>query len=424
MTSTYDVIYLTGALVCGLALFYKAIRLYRHGGHARSWALTITLAYSVGAAVLSAPTFAGWFDRFVGIDSFATLLEACMEAGFACGALSLVTYWRYPLGRACDLVWRFSKFFFGLVAVLAALFAISSFPGSHEVDFISQYAHQPTVSAFVLVYLIPTTIVMAASTRGCGVAAKDPAIAKFPWLRRVLRCLQLAIGFAMLHLLGEYVALASVWFDWHSLEWFAPTASAVSTFGFVPSALAAVLPDVERLKPSLGLAIERWQVFVLLRPLHRALRSVNPEAVFVARGKRFCPHHRLRRQLLELSEWRWALAPQFDPDVRSAAQRIGSMRGLSGTDLDSVVEAAQLEAAIHRSRQVSATVCPDVTRCEVTHSEVTHSEVTQDGSGLDSEYTWWVAVAQAFRGSTVVTAALTEAGAHRARGELFTPTGH
>ncbi|MBE1465274.1 MAB_1171c family putative transporter [Kibdelosporangium phytohabitans] len=408
MTSTFDVIFLVGALFGGLALLYKAIRLHRHGGHARSWALTITLAYAVGTAVLSAPTFATWFDDYVGINSFSTLLEACMEVGFACGALSLVTYWRYPLGRACELVWRFSKVFFGLVTVMVVLFAFSSFPGSHEVDFISRYADQPTVSTFVLVYLIPTTIATAASTRGCGKAATDPAITKFPWLRRVLRCLQLSVAFAMVHLAGEYVALVSAWFGWHSLDWVSPTASAVSAFGFIPGALAAVLPGVERLKPRLGLALERWQAFVLLRPLHRALRLVNPQVVFVARGKRFCPHHRVRRQLLELSEWRWALAPRFDPDVRCAAERIGSMRGLSGTDLDAVVEAAQLKAAINHSRRVSGTA---------------HPEVTQDGSGLDSECAWWVAVAQAYRGSSVVNAALTEARVHRVRGLLFTSPG-
>jgi hypothetical protein len=406
MTSTFDVVFICGAVVGGLALAYKAFRLYRYGGHARSWALTITLAYATGTAVMSAPTFATWFDELVGVDSFSTLLEACMEAGFACGALSLVTYWRYPMRRACELVWRFSKIFFALVTVMVLLFAVSDFPGSHEVDFITNYAHQPTVSAFVLVYLIPTTIATAASTRGCGQAAKDPDISGFPWLRRVLRCLQISVGFAMLHLLGEFVGLFSVWFGWDSLNWVSPTASAVSAVGFIPGAMAAALPGIERLKPRMGLAAERWQVFTLLRPLHRSLRFVNPEVVFVARGKRFDPHHRVRRQLLELSEWRWTLAPRFDPEIREAAERIGEMRGLRGVDLDATVEAAQLKAAIHHTRR--ATGSPVV------------REITQDGSGLDSEYAWWVAVAHAFRHSNVVTATLAEAREPRTRSFLFT----
>jgi hypothetical protein len=406
MTSTYDVVFLTGAAIGVLALTYKISRLYRYGGHPRSWALTIAIAYATGTAIMSTPTFAIWFDRFVGINSFSTLIEACMEAGFACGALSLVTYWRYPAARACELVWRFSRIFFGLVAWLALLFAMSSFPGSHEVDFIQQYATQPTVAIFMMSYLIPTTIAVAASTRGCGQAAKDKDIAEFPWLRRVLRCLQFGVAFAMLHLVGEYIGVFSAWFGWESLHWVSPTLSAASAIGFIPGAIAAVLPGIERLKPRLRLATERWQVFVLLLPLHHALKFVNPAVVFVAKGKRFDPHHRVRRQLLEISEWRWTLAPRFDPEVRAVAERIGRERGLPESELAATIEAAQLKAAIQWRRAAGSGAL---------------AEPTKDGSGLDSEYAWWVAVAHAFRQSSVVTAALAETSSEtRSRGFLFT----
>jgi hypothetical protein len=405
MTSTYDVVFLVGGAVGFLAVAYKFIRLYRHGGHPRSWALTIALLYATGTAVLSAPTFAAWFDRYTGVNCFATLLECCMELGFATAALSLVTYWRFPARRACQLVWRYSKIMLAVIAVMALLFGLSSFPGSEEVDFVTRYASQPTVCAFILAYLVPTTIATVASTRGCGRAAKDPAIADVKWLRWVLRCLQIGVGFALLHLLGESFGLLVAWFGWHSLDWVSPAASAASAIGFVPGAMAAMLPGFERLKPRLTLCLERWQVFLLLRPLHRALRFVNPGVEFVAKGKTFSPHHRVRRQLLELSEWRWALAPRFDPNVRSVAERIGRERRLSEHELLATVEAAQLKAAIHSRREgVSAA----------------STEVTQDGSGLDSEYAWWVAVAQAFRQSAVVTAALAEAGEPRSRSFFLT----
>ncbi len=394
MTSTYDVVFLAGAIVGGFALAYKAFRLYRHGGHPRSWALTITLAYATGTAVMSAPTFATWFDRATGVNSFSTLIECCMEVGFACGALSLVTYWRYNARRACQLVWRFSKTFFAVISLMSVLFLLSDFPGSEELDFTTQYAHEPTVSAFILVYLIPTTIATAASTRGCGRAARDPDIANVPWLRRVLRCLQLGVMFALLHLLGEYFALATVWFGWQGVDWVPPLMSGLSVLGFIPGAIAAVLPGIERLRPQLGLCAERWHVFTMLRPLHRALRFVNPEVVFVAKGKKFSPHHRVRRQLLELSEWRWALAAKFSDDVRAAAERIGIERGLSGDDLLATIEAAQLKAAIQTRRQGGSASSVETP--------------PRDGSGLDSEYAWWVAVAWAFRHSPVVSAALAE----------------
>lgn len=393
MTSTYDVVFLTGGTIGTLATAFKLLRLYRYGGHPRSWALTITLAYATGTAFMSAPTFTRWFDATTGVGNFSTLLECCFECGFACGAISLVTYWRFAAKRACRLVWRFSKMFFGVILLMTVLFLLANVPGSDKLEFTTQYARRPLVSAFILVYLIPTTVAVAASTRGCGRAAKDPDIANVPWLRRVLRCLQLGVLFALLHLLGQFFALATAWFQWQHVQWVPPVMSGLSVVGFVPGAIAAVLPGVERLRPQLGLCAERWHVFTMLRPLHRALRFVNPEVVFVAKHKKFSPHHRVRRQMLELSEWRWALAPRFDPTVRAAAERIGTARGLSGDELLATVEAAQLKAAIHSGRESDHVVV----------------EATRDGSGLDSEYAWWVAVAKAFRGSPVVTAALAEA---------------
>ncbi|TCO65894.1 MAB_1171c family putative transporter [Actinocrispum wychmicini] len=392
MTSTYDVVFLTGAIIGTLATTFKLSRLYRYGGHPRSWALTITLAYATGTAFMSAPSFTTWFDTWTGVGNFSTLLEVWFECGFACGAISLVTYWRFAAKRACQLVWRFSRIFFAVIVLLTALFLMSDVRGSDKLAFTTQFGTQPTVAAFVLVYLIPTTIAVAASTRGCGRAAKDPDIANVPWLRRVLRCLQVGVMFALLHLLGQFFALASVWFEWQYVEWVPPVMSGLSVLGFVPGAIAAVLPGVERLRPQLGLCAERWHVFTLLRPLHRALRFVNPEVVFVAKGKKFSPHHRVRRQMLELSEWRWALAPRFDPTVRATAERIGVGCGLSGDELLATVEAAQLKAAIHAGRE----------------SDTVMVEATTDGSGLDSEYAWWVAVAKAFRDSPVVTAALAQ----------------
>jgi hypothetical protein len=325
-----------------------------------------------------------------------------MEVGFACGALSLVTYWRFNARRACELVWRFSKIFFVVLGAMSLLFLLSDFPGSEEIDFTTKYAAQPTVSAFILVYLIPTTIATAASTRGCGRAARDPDIANVPWLRRVLRCLQLGVMFALLHLFGEFFGLLTVWFKWEGVDSIPPVLSGLSALGFIPGAIAAVLPGLVRLRPHLELCAERWQVFAMLRPLHRSLRFVNPAVVFVAKGKTFSPHHRVRRQLLELSEWRWALASRFDADVRAAAERIALARGLSGDELLATVEAAQLKAAIQTRRKAHPASSPV-------------TETTRDGSGLDSEYAWWIAVARAFRHSAVVTAALAETTAAEPR---------
>lgn len=141
--------------------------------------------------------------------------------------------------------------------------------------------------------------------------------------------------------------------------------------------------------------LDQWRVFTRLRPLHRSLRSVNPHAVLVARHKRFDPYHRVRRAMLELTEWRWVLTARFDASVRDAADRLGRSAGLDGRELAAVVEAAQLRAAM-----ASSTVRSDAA-----------SGPAIDGSGLMDECTWWTAVARAYRRSaTVATACRCAAG--------------
>jgi Na+-translocating ferredoxin:NAD+ oxidoreductase RnfA subunit len=119
-----------------------------------------------------------------------------------------------------------------------------------------------------------------------------------------------------------------------------------------------------------------WRVFGRLRSLHR---HVDPATVLVRHGKRFDPYHRVRRMLLELGEWRWALTSRFDPDVAARAERRSRRAGLSGTALLAAVEAAQLKAA---------------TRGEHRHAE--HRAPTADGTGIADECAWWTAVARSY----------------------------
>jgi hypothetical protein len=120
-----------------------------------------------------------------------------------------------------------------------------------------------------------------------------------------------------------------------------------------------------------------WRVFGQLRTLHR---HVDPATVLVGRGRRFDPYHRVRRALLELGEWRWALTSRFDPDVAARAEQLGRHAGLAGTALLAAVEAAQLKAAAGTARRAAG-----------------HHAPTADGTGVADECAWWTAVARAYR---------------------------
>jgi hypothetical protein len=152
---------------------------------------------------------------------------------------------------------------------------------------------------------------------------------------------------------------------------------------FLPTTPLVAL--VARLPAGVDVALRAWRlasmwwIFGQLRPLHR---HVDPATVLVRSGKRFDPHHRVRRVLLELGEWRWALTSRFDPDVAAGAERRARRAGLSGTALLAAVEAAQLKAATRSEHRHAAGMAP-----------------TADGIGVVDECAWWTAVARAYRAS-------------------------
>jgi hypothetical protein len=140
-------------------------------------------------------------------------------------------------------------------------------------------------------------------------------------------------------------------------------------------------------------------MFLALRPLHRTLTEVNPDAIFVARGRRLDLQHRIRRSIIELSDWRWTLAPLFDAGVEEAACELGRERGLTGERLTVLVEAAQLTAALNAWRRGA--------RSAAAPAERFHDE--RDGNDLDLELAWWSQVARAAGDSALVDRAVARA---------------
>ncbi|GAA0610183.1 hypothetical protein GCM10010174_29440 [Kutzneria viridogrisea] len=208
-------------------------------------------------------------------------------------------------------------------------------------------AVNPAGAYWVLLYLLPTLLGTAVFVHRCWRVSRS-------WLA----CL---VGAFALAALGYRLA-----------EAFVPTTPLIALLGRVPWSW-----------------FDQWWAYLRLRPLHRALRQVNPEAVLVSRRKWFDPHHRVRRAVLELDEWRWALTSRFDPAVRDAADSLGRQAGLGGQELAVVVEAAQLKAAL--SSTATREREPD--------------GAAADGTGLAEECAWWLAVARAYRHSPVVVAA-------------------
>lgn len=387
--------------LCGVVLtiifLFKLRYLRSRWSSARVWALCTTV-FCFGVTMWSAfPASVKVINRVTGIPNFAELVAAAGLAALGGSFLVLALLWRYSTARAWPRIrWVLAAYSL-VIAGMVVLFALSEVPEQRPVDFTFHYAGQPTVAAMYTIYYVATSIGSTILTRWCFIWSRRPDYADLPYLRRGLQ-LYGGAGFVLVvYPLLRLLTMAANWLGSSALD---PMGNLVpviaSLIGCFLLTAALVVPVWGPRWPAARHALGLWSTFWTLRSLHRDLREVNPHAVFVAPGRRLDVQHRIRRTLIELSDWRWTLSPLFEPAVREAASRLSERRCLSGEQFTTTVEAAQLKAALNAWRRG--------VRTEAAAADPSGDE--RDGTDLHSELAWWRQVARAYRTSPTVEAVL------------------
>jgi hypothetical protein len=202
----------------------------------------------------------------------------------------------------------------------------------------------------------------------------------------------------VLYSLSRVLALVANWLGVQALNpigTMAPVVAAVAGCVFLAPAL--LIPAWGPRWPTLRRTLRLWNGFRTLRPLHRALREVNPGIVFVASGRRLDVQHRVRRALIELSDWRWTLAPCFDPAVETAVGTQAEKSGLTDEQLAVALEAARLKAGLHAWRTGATRAVPAQNGLLPADGSQEERQEERDGNDIDGELAWWCQVARAFK---------------------------
>ncbi|MFC0429881.1 MAB_1171c family putative transporter [Kutzneria buriramensis] len=397
--SIFNLVY----IVCGalgiILLVYKLPDLRRRWSSPQLWSLCVLILATTLGMTLAAPVFVDMVYAATGVPNLAAPIVYSLEVAYSAAALCLVLFWRFP----AEVAWRRVRWivpcYAGVIVAMAVLFAVSDVHAIRQVDFITYYATEPTVAAFLVAFFVASLIADGALVYQCVKGGRMAAEAGLPWLRRGLRFYATAVWFGVI---CYVVLLVVIVLDWLGIRQFDPLSTAAPAFGalgIVPGVIGFILPIWGPRRPVFRRWARKWRGFFALRPLHRALRHVNPSAVTVAPGKALDPHHRVRRQLTELNEFRLGLGRYLDEGVREQALSRGRDAGLTGEALNAVVEAAQLKAAVTSAR--AGVAAPP---------RSTPVDETRDGDP-EAEYNWWVSVARAYSHSPVVAAVVAADGA-------------
>ncbi|MBO2453924.1 hypothetical protein J4573_43025 [Actinomadura barringtoniae] len=389
--------------LCGILLVavlaYKARYLRRSS--AVMWALCGTIFFFAGAMWSASPASCRWLNRTIGVSNVAELIAASCLAALAASFLVLALHWRYPARVARPKTVQVIVIYLLVIATISVLFALSDVPQERPVDFIYHYGRQPTVGASYCVLYVSTLAGSLVLSRWCFAWARHDDYESFPHLRRGLWLYGWSGMVLVLYSLSRLAALVADWFGVQALRpmgTVAPVIAAVA--GCVVLAPALLIPIWGPRWPALRRTLRLWNGFRTLRPLHRALREVSPGIVFVASGRRFDVQHRIRRALIELSDWRWTLAPSFDPFVETAVRARAEKAGLTDGQLAVALEAARLKAALRawQSGEDASTEHDGLVPADGSPEERLEE---RDGNDLDGELAWWCQVARAFKNAEV-----------------------
>lgn len=253
----------------------------------RVWSLLAGVFLFTNGALLSRPVVI-----IPSVPNLSRLVAYCAGLAFMACSLALLLAWREKRVR-----WVLIGY--ALIAVAeVVLFVLAPVPREHGTGFTSYYQDQPLVIAMSLVYSTACALGELALIMLCLRVARDQDRA---WLRHGLRIYAVLaivpLGYYASRVLTRVTGVLDGWI---------PSTLLTTMILVAPAVLAVGLPVWVRWAPVLLRWTARWRVFWRLRPEHRRLRHVNPDVVFVSRGKRFDPHHRVRRTVLELGEWEWA----------------------------------------------------------------------------------------------------------------------
>jgi hypothetical protein len=238
------------------------------------------------------------------------------------------------------------------IVALSVVFALADTPVD-DPRFASRYAETPWVLEYWLVFVAGLAPAFINIVRLCWRYARlsGSAIGKLG-----LRLISIGIVVSLVYHAHKGIYFAAQRFDFPYPNFNGLWDKILPPIATVLVLIGATLPSWG---PRIGLSAlfdwaGRWRTYQRLRPLWLALYHANPQIALVAPKPALLEFLlwgdldlRLYRRVIEIRDGRLALQPYLDPEIGLAAR---DRSGLRGQELDAIVEAATLAAAVDAKR--------------------------------------------------------------------------
>jgi hypothetical protein len=377
-------------------------RFLRHGWDPAVFMMCVCLGLTGVTFTVSTPAVAAALDRAVGVPNLAAFCIHISAVTLSFAVQVQVIHWAHDPGAAAPRVRRRLIALGAVVLVMGVLFA-STWEPTREAHYLLSGSR--TGGAQFLLYL---GFYLAAVGVGYAVAAwmswQYAKVCAKPWLRRGLRIN--AVGFALvLGYVGTRAATlvgAKLGGDPESYEFLVPVFAGLA---LLLTLAGMVLPNWGPRFDAVREALARRRDLRRLEPLWRAFYDVVPGIALDPPGsRRFLVGReiglRLLRRVIEISDGRLAVAPYVPAATEPAARARATAAGLTGEELEAVVEASRIAAGLAAMARGDA-----ASGLGPSADPAADGAATGGDGDLADEVARLVRVARAFTSSPVVAAA-------------------
>ncbi|MER6432143.1 MAB_1171c family putative transporter [Streptomyces sp900105245] len=398
----FNLVYGILAAITWSAFFYKLWDLIRDPRNRELRLLCLAIACFATPFVIASPWLYVRIDHTIGISNITTLFVYTSVAVCETSFLALLVSWSSARHRV--KMWHRILVAYAVITVasMVTLFCLGDVSdGEHHVDFDVHYAETPYISEFLLIYALLFVTDKIGMIVMCWRYAK---VVDRPWLRRGLRTVAVGAIFGEGYGVPKVASLTWDIFGTSPLHFVSVNVAPMS------ASIAAWLFAAGFTMPAWGVGLDRSRerlalnrAYRRLHPLWAALTQAFPEVVLLPDVHPAKARMRLRdedpgfvvdRTVIEIRDGQLALRPHYDPQVAQTGRELCAGRGLAPEEVEAVVEAAQIKAAL-RVRALGGHMAGHA-------ADVPHDPAAGDMSG---EREWLIRVAEAFQRSPLVAQA-------------------
>lgn len=307
---------------------------HRHDPLKRAFCAVIFLAGL--CFTLGAPPTVGFINRAIGVPNAAACLIYGAVNAFSAASLVLIVHWRGA--DSPERVRRISRAWlitYGVVVVgQSVLFVAGDAPVERRVDFDTYYATTPYIREMIVLYLLAYLVAAVTTTVLCC----RWSLRISGWTRRTLAVL--ALGWLCTSTYGV-VKMVAVVGRWSGHAW-DPLSSRLAP---MLVALGAALTAAGSIMPLVGPRIDSLVAFLRLGPLFRLVGSRGRRQTVLSWWSLGDVELWLTHRTTVIRDGLKDMSVHFDEGVRERAYRQALAVGASGSEAESIADAAMVAVA-------------------------------------------------------------------------------